>query len=443
MASEIEKEFLQYDKHNAWAMVFQEIKNESAMKAMEDEYSTQHAKRPQNRSKNRYRDVSPYDHSRIYLRKDENDYINASLVDVADADRQYILTQGPLEHTSGHFWEMVWEQGTKVIIMLNKVIEKGSLKCHQYWPLGQHRGDDDEVDFEDVGLKVTFIDESEQNYFIVRTLEIEEKETGNVREVLHFQYITWPDFGVPSSPLAFLNFLMAVRESGGLDNDVGPAVIHCSAGIGRSGTFCLVDSCLVIAEREKNMDSFDVRSMLLSMRNYRMGLIQTPDQLRFSYLAIIEGGKRLLSDEDSTLSVLSSYLEEESNHADDTPPPPPVRTVSLSPNNKPPPLPPREGLPRKLEEIDGLNANTKLQNDLNNATDEVIPEKTDNENSYEVRKRIRDQRKKDTQEQINRMRQKQKDSDLWKKRKSYFKPIALGISIIIGGLIIYHFYWNR
>ncbi|KAJ8303506.1 hypothetical protein KUTeg_019902 [Tegillarca granosa] len=385
MASEIEKEFLQYDKHNAWAMVFQEIKNESAMKAMEDEYSTQHAKRPQNRNKNRYRDVN--DHSRIYLRKDENDYINASLVDVADADRQYILTQPAM----------------------GKV----------------------------------FKNESEQNYFIVRTLEIEEKETGNVREVLHFQYITWPDFGVPSSPLAFLNFLMAVRESGGLDNDVGPAVIHCSAGIGRSGTFCLVDSCLVIAEREKNMDSFDVRSMLLSMRNYRMGLIQTPDQLRFSYLAIIEGGKRLLSDEDSTLSVLSSYLEEESNHADDTPPPPPVRTVSLSPNNKPPPLPPREGLPRKLEEIDGLNANTKLQNDLNNATDEVIPEKTDNENSYEVRKRIRDQRKKDTQEQINRMRQKQKDSDLWKKRKSYFKPIALGISIIIGGLIIYHFYWNR
>lgn len=120
---------------------------------------------------------------------------------------------------------------------------------------------------------------------------LEDLTTGKQREVIHFHYTTWPDFGVPQSPTAFLRFLNVVRNSGALDENVGPPVVHCSAGIGRSGTFCLVDSCLVLINDMK-LDNIVVKDILMEMRKYRMGLIQTHDQLRFSYLAVIEGIKK-------------------------------------------------------------------------------------------------------------------------------------------------------
>lgn len=100
--------------------------------------------------------------------------------------------------------------------------------------------------FNDVGLKVTTVSEAKASYYTTAKLRLEELSSGQEREVIHFHYTTWPDFGVPQSPTAFLRFLNIVRESGALDVNVGPAVVHCSAGIGRSGTFCLVDSCLVL-----------------------------------------------------------------------------------------------------------------------------------------------------------------------------------------------------
>ena len=105
--------------------------------------------------------------------------------------------------------------------------------------------------------------------------------------MLHFHYTTWPDFGVPACPDTFLEFLGAVREAGSLDSDVGPAVVHCSAGIGRSGSFILGDSCLLEAENA-GPEEVNIKQRLLDMRSFRMGLIQTDDQLKFSYQAIIE-----------------------------------------------------------------------------------------------------------------------------------------------------------
>ncbi|OWF38023.1 Tyrosine-protein phosphatase non-receptor type 1 [Mizuhopecten yessoensis] len=306
MLSTVEKEFAQYDQHNLWQPIYQEVKNEAAERAIDEDFSTFEAKKPVNRNKNRYRDVSPYDHSRIVLHRGDTDYINANLIEVTEASRHYILAQGPLEHTSGHFWQMVWEHKSKAVIMLNKLVENGYKKCHPYFP---QSGLDEELEYEDVGLKVTLLDESYLNYYVVRKIELEDMESGDTREVLHYNYITWPDFGVPSSPHAFLNFLMVVRQTGALDSAVGPPVVHCSAGIGRSGTFCLVDSCLVIVEKTQDMNSVDLRPLLLKMRGCRMGLIQTADQLRFSYAAIIEGGRRILANDDSTLSVLEGYMQ--------------------------------------------------------------------------------------------------------------------------------------
>ncbi|CAL1277087.1 unnamed protein product [Larinioides sclopetarius] len=237
----MEVEFYEIDRKNAWNTIFQEIRNESNNFS----YIIKDAKKLENKNLNRYRDVNPFDHSRVRLQRGDKDYINASLVEVPSADRSYILTQGPLPVTTGHFWLMVWEQKSKAILMLNRIIEKNTSE--------------------------------------------------NSREILQFHYTTWPDFGVPESPEAFLNFLFSVRESGVLNSNYGPPVVHCSAGIGRSGTFCLVDSCLVLIEKNNDPNSINIRQQLLEMRHYRMGLIQTPDQLRFSYVAIIEGAKRVLS----------------------------------------------------------------------------------------------------------------------------------------------------
>ncbi|KAI3357453.1 hypothetical protein L3Q82_015886 [Scortum barcoo] len=335
----MEAEFREIDENGRWNAVYQEIRQQSC------ELPCKIAKLPENKSRNRYRDVSPFDHSRICLQLGTNDYINASLITVEEANRNYILTQGPLPNTCGNFWEMVWEQRSRGVVMLNRVIEKGSIKCAQYWP---QREEKDAI-FEDTNFKLTLISEDIKSYYTVRQLELENMSTQETREILHFHYTTWPDFGVPESPASFLNFLIKVRESGCLNSDQGPVVVHCSAGIGRSGTFCLVDTCLLLMSSRKDPSSVRIRDVLLEMRNYRMGLIQTADQLRFSYLAVIEGAKYIKGDtslQASPFSLFSSlflrykfHLEswkELSNEEDDPPeftPPPPL----------PPPRDPHNG----------------------------------------------------------------------------------------------------
>ncbi|KAM3618268.1 uncharacterized protein V6R79_018233 [Siganus canaliculatus] len=308
----MEAEFREIDENGSWSAIYQEIRQQSC------ELPCKVAKLPENKNRNRYRDVSPFDHSRIRLQLGSNDYINASLISVEEAQRKYILTQGPLPNTCGNFWEMVWEQRTRGVVMLNRVIEKGSVKCAQYWPYREER----DAIFEDTNFKLTFVSEDIKSYYTVRQLELENLSTQETREILHFHYTTWPDFGVPESPASFLNFLFKVRESGCLNSDEGPVVVHCSAGIGRSGTFCLVDTCLLLMSIRKDPSTVRIRDVLLEMRRYRMGLIQTADQLRFSYLAVIEGAKYIKGD-----TSLQESWKELSNEEDDPPeftPPPPL-----------------------------------------------------------------------------------------------------------------------
>uniref|UniRef100_A0A182YNM0 protein-tyrosine-phosphatase n=1 Tax=Anopheles stephensi TaxID=30069 RepID=A0A182YNM0_ANOST len=311
----------------------QDIRERSDIQARAKKFSTDESKKLDNRRLNRYRDVLPYDHSRVALKRGEGDYINANLVKMERAGRKYILCQGPLPLTVGHFWVMVWEHDSRAILMLNKLIEQTTVKCHQYWPakIGeQHR-----LELTDVQLSVVHLKCVEYKNFCKRTFRLTDMETGKSREVIQFHYTTWPDFGIPSSPVAFLQFLKEVRDSGTLDRDVGPPIIHCSAGIGRSGTFCLVDCCLVLVDKEGE-DRVSVQDVLLELRQYRMGLIQTPDQLYFSYQAIIEGMKRMNNssfEEFEELSVVSSSSQQNSDQEDneDTPPPlPPPRTHSLT-----------------------------------------------------------------------------------------------------------------
>ncbi|XP_035502114.1 tyrosine-protein phosphatase non-receptor type 1-like [Scophthalmus maximus] len=337
----MEAEFREIDDNGSWTGVYQEIRHQSR------DLPCTFAKLPENKTRNRYRDVSPFDHSRICLQLGANNYINASLITVEEAQRNYILTQGPLPNTCGHFWEMVWEQRSRGVVMLNRVVEKGSVKCAQYWPQREER----DAIFDDTGFKLTLVSEDVKSYYTVRQLELVNLSTQETREILHFHYTTWPDFGVPESPASFLNFLFKVRESGCLSSDQGPVVVHCSAGIGRSGTFCLVDTCLLLMSIRKDSSSVRIRDVLLEMRRYRMGLIQTADQLRFSYVAVNEGAKYIKGD-----TSLQESWKELSNEEDDPPeftPPPPL----------PPPRDPHNGpeptfFPEKDEIIGHVESRT-------------------------------------------------------------------------------------
>lgn len=246
-----------------------------------------------NKPFNRYIDVLPYDRSRIKLtRTNDSDYINANLVTVPRAARQYILTQGPLPDTVSHFWLMVWEQKSTVIVMLNKCVEMEKfIKCEQYWPasIGAKH------EYPDVRLTVTLEAVDEMKHFTVRRLLVQDKESEKTRQVSQFQYKAWPDHDQPDSPTSFLRLLTAVRKSGGLDKMDEPTIVHCSAGIGRSGTFCLIDSVLSMVENQGSTEGIEISNTLIEMRDYRMGLIQSPVQLRFAYMSIIYGIKVLES----------------------------------------------------------------------------------------------------------------------------------------------------
>lgn len=251
--------------------------------------STRVADSPNQQNHNRYYNVLPYDHTRVKLKhkSDEDLYINASHVRVPDANREYILAQGPLDHVIDRFWLMCDQEETTTIVMLCRCFENAREKSARYWP--KEVGGVLRMDFD---LEVALVDETQTKDFIVRNLILTNTATESSRRIQQLHYVNWPDFNVPDCPQSFLDFLDTVRSSGCFEEDAGPPIVHCSAGIGRSGTFALVDSALVISE-EKDISLHYLRSLLLNMRTQRMGLIQTEEQLRFSVSAIVLGHSKI------------------------------------------------------------------------------------------------------------------------------------------------------
>nr|XP_018896081.1 PREDICTED: tyrosine-protein phosphatase non-receptor type 1-like isoform X1 [Bemisia tabaci] len=419
-------------KHLDFFNLFESIKEESN----KYDFSIKAAK--ENKNLNRYRDVNPYDYSRIILTRGSCDFINANLVPVEKAHRKYILTQGPLPNTISHFWAMVWEQNSKSIVMLNKIIENNRIKCHQYWPSRT----DDPLDLSDVSLKVSFVSETAYQYYTVRTFELTDTETDEKREVLHYHYMTWPDFGVPKSPKEFLRFLRAVRKSGSLDENVGAPIVHCSAGIGRSGTFCLVDSCLVmIAENgENSIEVREVGEVLLDMRKYRMGLVQTVQQLRFSFLAIVEGMKSswLHNLEDSPED--DEKVDSQSESEEEPPPLPPPRTESLRPE-RPAPIsvesspsssPDEESPPGASPAVEEPTGAAGESKPIENGVDK------DGEEAVRQRKAVQADKQKRLAEKVEEMKRKQDDAEYWERIKRSLKPYVNFLLIGVGGLAFYY-----
>ncbi|XP_024914558.1 protein tyrosine phosphatase receptor type Db isoform X15 [Cynoglossus semilaevis] len=232
-----------------------------------------------NKPKNRYANVIAYDHSRVILSSIDgvpgSDYINANYVDGYRRQNAYIATQGSLPETFGDFWRMVWEQHTANIIMMTKLEEKSRVKCDQYWPT---RGT------ETYGLiQVTLLDTVELATYSVRTFALYKSGSNEKREVRHFQFTAWPDHGVPEHPTPFLAFLRRVKACN--PPDAGPMVVHCSAGVGRTGCFIVIDAMTERIKHEKTIDIYGHVTLMRSQRNY---MVQTEDQYIFIHDALLE-----------------------------------------------------------------------------------------------------------------------------------------------------------
>nr|XP_033480520.1 protein tyrosine phosphatase receptor type Db isoform X18 [Epinephelus lanceolatus] len=240
-----------------------------------------------NKPKNRYANVIAYDHSRVILSSIEgvpgSDYINANYIDGYRRQNAYIATQGPLPETFGEFWRMVWEQHTANIIMMTKLEEKSRMpsyffskvKCDQYWPT---RGT------ETYGLiQVTLLDTVELATYSVRTFALYKSGSNEKREVRHFQFTAWPDHGVPEHPTPFLAFLRRVKACN--PPDAGPMAVHCSAGVGRTGCFIVIDAMAERIKHEKTIDIYGHVTLMRSQRNY---MVQTEDQYIFIHDALLE-----------------------------------------------------------------------------------------------------------------------------------------------------------
>ncbi|XP_067947033.1 tyrosine-protein phosphatase non-receptor type 11-like isoform X2 [Watersipora subatra] len=260
-------------------------------------YSRKEGQKEENRAKNRYKNILPFDYTRVKLSDSSNpafDYINANFIEASsDEDgpydkkyeKKYIATQGCLNATVTDFWRMVWQEKCQVIVMTTKEVERGKNKCAKYWP---------EVDKampvlhpSGKGPDITVLNLHEHNTsdYVMRELMVS-CESEEKRKVYQFQFKSWPDHGVPKDPGCVLNFLHDINDKQNSLPDAGCIVVHCSAGIGRTGTFIVIDIILTQLQLYGLDCDIDIQKTILSVRSQRSGMVQTEGQYKFVYIAI-------------------------------------------------------------------------------------------------------------------------------------------------------------
>lgn len=309
------------------------------------------ARKNENVNKNRYRDISPYDCTRVVLLNAESgDYINANYVNMEIPPtctiNRYIATQGPLSTTVNDFWRMVQQESSHLVVMLTTVMERGRPKCHQYWP----SADEEPLQLSE-GFSIKCLSEKpdETGSFVFRDLVMTDEKTKETRVIQHMQYLAWPDHGVPADPDLFLQFTEKVRaarnttllqeieaslknvklrtmdDNGGLDmserrvihtdsdespNDMPsstsvhqyisaanpPIIVHCSAGIGRTGVLILMDTALALMETKEPIYPLDI---VQAMRDQRACMVQNVSQYRFVCECICAAYKKMVTQEAS------------------------------------------------------------------------------------------------------------------------------------------------
>ncbi|CAG5102415.1 Oidioi.mRNA.OKI2018_I69.chr1.g290.t1.cds [Oikopleura dioica] len=392
---------------------------------------------------NRYSNVSPYDSTRIILSEvDGTDYINANLAhSSAEPQLTYILTQGPLRSTVDDFWRMAWEKNVTNIVMLNKLFENGRKKCEQYWPelVGLYMNCSAGPD---ITYKITLKDEKhdEHDRFVVRQFELERSDSSQnsteMRTITQFHYIAWPDFGVPETTRDFGDFFHLLNKHDCFSSASRPSIVHCSAGIGRTGTLILVDSCLKLLSKQKcdKVEQADLIDMayreVLYLRQFRAGLIQTADQLEFSI---------------SSIEVLyNEYLLTLNDQVENTPPP---TTTEDASNGKPEELSGKEKIDFSSssettetsdEEPATSEATVETQDEIQGETSMTSPpceagdspkRKPEQEKIMELRERVA--MIKNKMREVDRQREEAKI-----RRPKLFIAIGVGIAVGIGA-----WYW--
>ncbi|CAG0891775.1 unnamed protein product, partial [Cyprideis torosa] len=281
-------------------------------------YTRNEGQKPENRCKNRYKNILPFDHTRVVLKpiangktKETTDYINANYITCDEevlgkgAKRVYISAQGCLPNTIWDFWRMVWQENARVVVMTTKEVERSRVsgnrpyrrlnkqsqvqqkavpinKCARYWA-------EDGASISGEGLKVKALTKTKHSDYLLREFSLQLTSTAEERRIFHYHFLAWPDHGVPADPGCVLNFLMDVNTC--LDElpeeeKGGAVVVHCSAGIGRTGTFIVIDMLLDMIKRQGLETEIDIQRTVLMVRSMRSGMVQTVAQYRFVYLAV-------------------------------------------------------------------------------------------------------------------------------------------------------------
>ncbi|XP_064610345.1 tyrosine-protein phosphatase non-receptor type 11-like [Liolophura sinensis] len=282
------------DKENKGKAGFWEEFEQLQQQEVKHLYSRKEGQRPENRPKNRYKNILPFDHTRVILRDGDpsvvgSDYINANIIsseeDSLEPKKLYIATQGCLPTTIDDFWRMIWQENARVIVMTTKEVERGKNKCMRYWPAPNTCR---EVNTFTGKLTVKHIFEKSETDYSLREFELSKEGCENdvPRKIYQFHYMIWPDYGVPLDPGSVLNFLQKVNDQQEAIPSAGPVVSHCSAGIGRTGTFIVID-IILNQIKTKGLDvEIDIQKTIQTIRSQRSGMVQTEAQYKFVYLAV-------------------------------------------------------------------------------------------------------------------------------------------------------------
>ena len=302
------------DSHNnanlKFSLEYEEIKTLTDPKTLNG-VTTKLAQTEENKLKNRYVNILPYDKTIVKLLPlaDDDDnattFINANYIPGYRSQREYIASQGPIPSTIDDFWRMVWEQSVAIIVMLTLCTEKGRIKCECYWPTDVH----DPKQYRDIVVELTSF--STLNTYEIRVFKLTMGDT--TRCVKHFHFLKWADFGADVQNDVMIDFIQNVRSHVRIPESKVPMIVHCSAGVGRTGTYITLDHWMQFIHDHDFSNSIDIFKTVVEMRKCRMYMVQTEQQYIFIYDCIrdILKKKRLFLREQEEADNENYYGNEE------------------------------------------------------------------------------------------------------------------------------------